>query len=521
MSSLVFDPRVRKLARLLACMGAALAVALAAGCGGGGGDSASPTVAMASQQQVAALARVQQAVSGRMARPQALAAVSSGTATEDFESGMADWQNWGNAQVVAGAGTSGSNALQVGTGAGGAALRVPGIVGGTTYRLTAQVRTTNPSESVALGVLFYDAAGHGLINYNAPHAIDTAYRTLTFDALAPANSAYALVWVWKNAGTGYAYVDDISLGVPAIPPDPLPPVSNLISNGGFEDNFMSAWPWQTWGNARIATVQSHSGSLAMLVGSGAAGGAGQEVGGIVPGTVYRLVAHAMVSYPTEAVFVGVSFNDQAGNGLESRMAWVSSTTYSTASFDITAPPHAASAVVFVWKNDGSGFGYLDDVAFGVAPDTAPPVPSFSGNLVVNGGFESGLANWVNWGNAGASAAQPAQGSAAAQVGSEAGGIGQFVEGIVAGNTYRLSGQVQVSRSDETGYLGVKFMDASGMVLQDSLLPFDSITYATAQLQVTAPPNATRALVYVWKNAGSGLASVDEIALAQVAASAGP
>lgn len=523
MSKLVFDGPVRKLTRCLRWMGAALAVSLAAGCGGGdvGSNVASPTPAAASQQdQVAALALAQQSLSGRMARPQALAAVASGSASDDFESGMADWQNWGNAQVVAGAGTSGSHALQVGTGAGGAALRVPGVVPGTTYRLTAQVRTTDPAEPVALGVIFYDAAGNGLIGYNAPHVTDTAYRTLTFDTVAPAGSAYALVWVWKGAGTGYAYVDDIALAVPVQPPEPIPPLSNLISNSSFEDNYLSAWPWQTWGNARLATVQSHSGTLAMLVGAGPAGGAGQEVDGIVPGTTYRLVGHAMVSYPTEAVFVGVNFVDAAGNGLESRMAWVSSTTYTPASFDITAPPGAAKAVVFVWKNQGSGFGYLDDVSFGVAPASAPSVPAPSGNLVVNGSFESGLANWGNWGNAVASA-PGAEGAAAVQVGAAAGGIGQFVDGIVGGNTYRLSAQVQVSRPDELGYLGVKFLDASGAAVLDSLLPFRSTPYSTAQAEVTAPANATRALVYVWKNAGPGYATVDGIALAQVAAPAGP
>ena len=524
MSKLVFDPRVQKLTRWLGWMGTALVVALAAGCGGGGdmsGNGASPTLALASQQdQIAALALAQQSLGARIPRPQALAAVSSGTASEDFESGMADWQDWGNAQVVAGAGTSGSHALQVGTGAGGAALRVPGVVPGTTYRLTAQVRTTDPAEPVALGVNFYDAAGHGLIGFNAPHVTDTAYRTLTFDTVAPAGSVYAVVWAWKNAGTGYAYVDDIALAVPVQPPEPIPPVSNLLSNSGFEDNFMSAWPWQAWGNARLATVASHSGTLAMLVGPGPAGGAGQEVGGIVAGTRYRLVAHAMVSYPTEAIFVGVNFVDAAGNGLESRMAWVSSTTYTPATFDITAPPGAVKAVVFTWMNEGSGFGYLDDVVFGVAPASAPPLPAPSGNLVVNGGFESGLGDWGNWGNA---VAWPgaAAGAAAAQVGGAAGGIGQYVEGIVAGNTYRLSAQVQVSRPDELGYLGVKFLDASGKALLDSIVPFRSTSYSTAQLEVTAPANTVRALVYVWKNAGTGFASVDEIALTQVAATTGP
>ena len=435
------------------------------------------------------------------------------SADSSFETGMSDWSNWGNAQVVAGAGTSGSNALQVGTGAGGAALRVPGVVAGTSYRLTAQVKVTNPAEPVRMGVNFYNTSGSQLIGFNGPAATGTAYGTYVFDVVAPASSAYAIVWVWTNAGTGYAYVDDVAFGAPANPPapPPAPPDTNLVANGGFESGMSG---WDNWGNASVVSGQANSGAAALAVGT-AAGGAGQDVGVVVPNSVYRLVAHAKVSDPSETVFVGVNFLNQAGTAVQHMALPVKSTSYSTVTFDVRALTDAVRAVVFVWKNDGSGLGYVDDVVFGVAPGSASPPP---GNLVVNGGFESGLANWVNWGNAGASPTQPAAGAAAAQVGTGAGGFGQNVGGIVAGNTYRLTAQVQVSTAGEVGYLGVKFLDASGNSLLDRNVTFSSATYSTVQLDATAPANATTAMVYVWKNAGSGYAFVDEVALAQVTGS---
>jgi hypothetical protein len=501
------------------CVAAGLALA---GCGGGG-DAVTAT-APAQRDQVAAFAQTQQAVSDHVALPHAvaLAAVSTGTASEDFESGMADWSNWGNAQVVAGAGTSGSSAMQVGTGAGGAGLRVPGVVAGTAYRLTAQVRVTNPAEPVAMGVNFYTASGGQILGFNGPAATSTTYGTYTLDVVAPANSAYAIVWVWKNAGTGYAYVDDVAFGAPGNPPapPPAPPDANMVSNGGFESGMAD---WVDWGNASVAPGQANSGAAALGVGT-AAGGAGQDVGTIVPGTTYRLVAHAKVSDPSEKVWVGVNFLNAAGTAFEQMALPVTSTSYSTVTFDLRALQGAVKAVVWVWKNDGSGFGYVDDVVFGVAPGSAPPPPTSpppapSGNLVVNGGFESGLANWVNWGNAGASPTQPAAGSYAAQVGTAAGGFGQVVGGVVAGTTYRASAQVQVSSPDELGYFGLKFTDDAGNVLGQKYVTFSSTAYATAQVDLAAPANATKALVYVWKNAGGGYAYVDEVSLTQVTAAA--
>jgi hypothetical protein len=168
------------------------------------------------------------------------------------------------------------------------------------------------------------------------------------------------------------------------------------------------------------------------------------------------------------------------------------------------------AVVYVWKDAGSGLAYVDDFAFGVTSGSTPPPPA-GPNLLLNGTFENGLASWVNWGNT-TTSSQAAAGTSAAQVGTAAGGLGQRVSGIVPGNTYRVTAQAKVSSAGETGYLGLKFMDGAGNSLQDAVVPFRSTSYASAQVELVAPPNATTALAYVWKNAGSGFAFVDEVEL---------
>lgn len=141
-------------------MGLAIAVA---GCGGG--DPISPTAAAPTPlDQVASLTLAQRSVNAKLALPKgALGAVSSGSATDDFEGGMSAWSNWGNTRVVAGMGTSGSQAMQVGTAAGGGGLDVAGIAPGTTYRLSAQVKVSDPSETGYVGVKFMDDAGATLL----------------------------------------------------------------------------------------------------------------------------------------------------------------------------------------------------------------------------------------------------------------------------------------------------------------------------------------------------------------------
>jgi len=283
---------------------------------------------------------------------------------------------------------------------------------------------------------------------------------------------------------------------------------NLIVNGGFESGLTG---WLDWGNASVVSGAASSGTSALGVGTGA-GGVGQEAAGIVPGSTYRLTAQAKASAASETLYVGINFLDQTGAPLTQNAQLVNGTTSTTVSFDVMAPPNAARALVYVWKNAGSALAFVDDLAFDVTGGGAPPAAS--GNLVVNGTFENGLAAWVDWGGAGTSAAQAASGSAAAQVGIGAGGFGQQV-GVAAGNTYRLGAAGKVSVPGEVGYLGVMFTNDAGTGLLVQNVVFRSTTYSTAEADVTAPANATKALVFVWKNAGSGFAYVDNVTLALV------
>lgn len=285
-----------------------------------------------------------------------------------------------------------------------------------------------------------------------------------------------------------------------------PATADLVFNGGFESGTAG---WVNWGNASAVSGQASSGTSALSVGT-AAGGAGQAVAGIVAGSTYRLTAQARVSVVTEPVYVGVNFLDASGEPITQNAVLIASAGYTTATVEAVAPPNAVGALVYVWKNAGVGLAYLDDFAFGLAGGTAR-APASSGNVVVNGGFESGLANWVDWGNS-TSTSHAAAGASAAQVGTGAGGFGQQVGAVVAANSYRLRALAKVSDPGEIGYLGVLFTDDFGIGLAVQSVLFRGTSYSTTLVDVTPPANATKALVFVWKNAGGGFAFVDEVSL---------
>src|SRR6185369_12469509 len=115
-------------------------------------------------------------------------------------------------------------------------------------------------------------------------------------------------------------------------------------------------------------------------------------------------------------------------------------------------------VVFVWKNAGSGFGFVDDVVLARADAPAAPPPGGNpANLLSNPDFEAGMTDWANWGNSQVLDGTGPTGSRALRVGTAAGGAAHDVSGIVAGATYQLSAQVKVSDPSETVYIDIKIL----------------------------------------------------------------
>src|SRR6185369_10979363 len=263
-------------------IGLPLVLALGA-CGGGGSepvaDSAAPNVLAQilrqKQSSTSTTTPTTTTTTTTTATTTPLAAAPASTtnlvSNPGFESGLTGWGNWGNAQAVTGQSASGSQSVRVGTAAGGVGQNVAGMIAGTSYHFTSKVKVSVAGETAYVGVKFQDATGATLLDKITP-VTSTSYSAVSLDAVAPANSATALVYVWKNAGVGYADVDDVGLGpvststtAPA-PSTTTPSTTNLVSNASFETGLTG---WGNWGNSTAVTGQSATGSYALCVGTAA------------------------------------------------------------------------------------------------------------------------------------------------------------------------------------------------------------------------------------------------------------
>lgn len=149
-----------------------------------------------------------------------------------------------------------------------------------------------------------------------------------------------------------------------------------------------------------------------------------------------------------------------------------------------------------------------------APPPPPPVetcPTYSGpNLVLNGGFESGLTSWkVSTGTAVSQTANALCGSYSAKLGGNArNGLEQTVTGLQPNTTYTLKVQGKVSVSGVNGTVGVK--NFGGTTITTSVV---STSYVPLSITFTTGSSSTSAVIYGW-NASGNYIYLDAFHLAQ-------
>lgn len=269
--------------------------------------------------------------------------------------------------------------------------------------------------------------------------------------------------------------------------------------------------WADWGNSVVVAGAGVSGASAALRVGTAAGGTGQAVGGVVAGARYRLAADARVSDPSETAYIGVNLIDAAGSIVGRQFLAFSNTTYSRlTTVEFQAAAAAVRAVVYVWKNGGSGYAYVDDFLF-ARVDVTQPDP----NLVLNGGFESQLANWTvdlyyldpNT----TIVTDAASGTYAVRV---PGSIYQFVS-LVPGQRYRLSAQVKTSDPSTPGCVCLEIWNEWDEFLVQVPVPIDYTVgggYYSGSIDFTAPMSNGYGVLYVQKKWGPGVVYADNISI---------
>lgn len=223
--------------------------------------------------------------------------------------------------------------------AGGSAFyqTVPGLRPNTTYVVRGWAKAAVPGQNVKIGVKFYNNTGG---DFNVPITSQN-YQQVTLVFTTGATNTSVQIYLWKDNGgaTDYAYGDDFE----------ITPVG--VANTGFERG--EAAPWTTAGYTAIVTEQARSGTRAARVGGGSA--FYQRVVGLQPNTTYALRGWAKAD-PGNRVSIGV----KEYNGIADVQSYVDTSYYQQVTILFTTGPSNTSALIYLWKPDGAGYGYGDD-----------------------------------------------------------------------------------------------------------------------------------------------------------------
>jgi hypothetical protein len=111
---------------------------------------------------------------------------------------------------------------------------------------------TVASDAAYLGLSFFDAAGNGLLQHSVPITTTTYFRR-TLHLVAPANASRAVAYLWKDAGSGFVYVDDLELVALDFSGDiPLASWPDTLLQVGRDDAgyWVEDGVWAPWGLTR-------------------------------------------------------------------------------------------------------------------------------------------------------------------------------------------------------------------------------------------------------------------------------
>src|SRR5262249_7269902 len=105
----------------------------------------------------------------------------------------------------------GTRSLRTGIGSGGVGQGVMGIKPGGRYILTAVAKTGSSADLGGwVGLEFKDSLGNAIARVHA-NGSSTSWTKYTMPITVPNSFGHATVYVWKNSGPSYLYVDDFSL----------------------------------------------------------------------------------------------------------------------------------------------------------------------------------------------------------------------------------------------------------------------------------------------------------------------
>jgi hypothetical protein len=141
--------------------------------------------------------------------------------------------------------------------------------------------------------------------------------------------------------------------------------------------------------------------------------------------------------------------------------------------------------------------------------------TFNVNLISNPGFESKLTDWESDGASKVVSRRVYSGVSALRIGKRAGGVSQFVSGLLPDHHYDFSVWARLgSRSAQEVFVGVSFKDAAGADIPGYVYikNVKGTAWKRYSISVASPPSFTYATVFIWTDRGSSYVYLDDYSL---------
>ena len=140
-------------------------------------------------------------------------------------------------------------------------------------------------------------------------------------------------------------------------------------------------------------------------------------------------------------------------------------------------------------------------------ESPEPEPGTSGNLIVNGQFDSQLDSFDVWENV--RSFSDSFGNTLIEV-SASGGLGQDLS-LQTGVTYNFSSSARLNSNAGSLYIGFQFFNSDGQRIDLQAASFSANgQFESRDLEFTVPAGTSRVLFYIWKDAGSASSDVAQV-----------
>ena len=349
-----------------------------------------------------------------------------------------------------------------------------------------------------------------------PVITDTAYTKLSGMSYGGPTGLLAVAML-NMAYADPGYRGGISSPPPATPDDPPagnPPAGELVVNGDFSQGAAG------WFGPDVVIKTEPNGNK---YGSAKYGWNFQQYVPIQPGARYVLTAKTRKGNATTDARIAYFFFDSAGKQLSSGSIMYKhqgSGWEQIPAQTVTAPANASRILVKLLVNGGSGTHDFDDVSMRNAnyqpPVENPPVeePPMNnppaGELVVNGDFSQGAAGWF-----GPDVVIKTEPNGNKYGSAKYGWNFQQYVPIQPGARYVLTAKTRKGNATTDARIAYFFFDSAGKQLTSASIMYKHQGSGWEQIPartVTAPTNASRILIKLLVNGGSGTHDFDDVSM---------